>query len=125
MKFIKYIAVHFIASGVAIYVSDHYLNVLDITHTDTISYIKVLSVAIVILGIVNIFVRPIIKIISLPFVLITMGLFAIVINAILFYFVTIVVPEIVVFDIKGYFVVPIMLGVFHWISHIVDPVKKK
>ena len=50
---------------------------------DTANWLGVVAVAAV-FGIVNAFLKPILKILGLPFILLTLGLFALVINAALF-----------------------------------------
>lgn len=56
----------------------------------------VLLGASLLLGIINAFVRPILLLLSLPFILVTMGLFIFVVNALLMLFVSSVVPGFVV-----------------------------
>ena len=46
-----------------------------------------LVVASLLLGILNAFVRPVLKVLSLPLLILTLGLFSLVINALLLYFV--------------------------------------
>lgn len=48
------------------------------------------------LGIINAFIRPILLILSLPFILVTMGLFIFVINALLLLFVSQIIPGFIV-----------------------------
>lgn len=56
----------------------------------------VLLGASLLLGIVNAFVRPVLLLLSLPFILVTMGLFIFVVNALLMLLVSSVVPGFVV-----------------------------
>lgn len=51
------------------------------------------------LGIINAFIRPILLILSLPFILVTMGLFIFVINALLLLLVSSLIPG---FQIQGF-----------------------
>lgn len=53
-----------------------------ITHDDWTS----LFIAALVLGILNTFIKPILNILSLPFILVTLGLFLLVINALLLMF---------------------------------------
>lgn len=57
-------------------------------------------VAAVFLGIVNTFIRPVLHIIAFPITLITLGLFALVINALLILLVARIVPG---FQVDGFF----------------------
>jgi putative membrane protein len=45
-----------------------------------------LLVAALVLGVLNVFVKPLLKLVSLPFILLTLGLFVLVINALLLLF---------------------------------------
>jgi len=125
MGFIKNLFFSFVASGLALWGTDYFMDVITIEHTDLESYIKTLSIAIVVLGLINIFIKPILQIFSFPFLIITLGLFSIVIHAIVFYILTIVVPEIVVHEFWGYLVIPVILGILNWVTHLFVPSKTK
>lgn len=73
------ILIRFLISGIILLVLDYFLTGLSFD-----SYVSAL-IFIVILGFVNIFIRPIVKLISFPVTILTLGLFSFVINAILFY----------------------------------------
>lgn len=87
--------------------------------------IKVYIIGGIILGILNTFVKPIMKILSLPFVLITAGLFLIVINAFILYLTQWFIN---VMDFQGtflafeglgaYLIAGIILGVINWATNI-------
>lgn len=80
----------------------------------------------IVLGIINLLVRPILKIFSLPFTIITGGLFIIVINIatlwIFKYFlgvmqfqdVTLTFP-----NLSGYFIGAIVFGLVNWGAHLI------
>jgi putative membrane protein len=59
----------------------------------------VLLGASLLLGIINAFVRPVLLLLSLPFILVTMGLFIFVVNALLMLFVSSVIPG---FHVDGF-----------------------
>lgn len=87
--------------------------------------IKVYLIGGIILGILNTFVKPIMKILSLPFVLITAGLFLIAINAFILYLTQWVIN---VMDFQGtflnfdglgaYLIAGIILGIINWATNI-------
>lgn len=56
--------------------------------------------AAVVLAVVNAFVRPVVKILSLPITIVTLGLFALVVNALMIYLVAWVVPGV---ETTGFF----------------------
>ncbi|MEO8353487.1 MAG: phage holin family protein [Chthoniobacteraceae bacterium] len=55
--------------------------------------------AALLLGLVNAFLRPVLMLLSLPFILITLGFFILVVNALLFWFVSGLVPG---FAVSGF-----------------------
>ncbi len=78
--------------------------------------------AIAIIGIVNIFLKPILLILTLPINLITLGLFTFIINAGLFALSAFFVPG---FEVEGFF--PALLGslFFSLFSLIINAIAKK
>ncbi len=79
-------------------------------------------VASVVLGALNLLVRPIIFVLTLPITILTLGLFSLVINALLIVLVSLVVPG---FSVAGFwtallfaFVLAIINGVFHLWKHM-------
>ena len=79
-------------------------------------------VASVVLGALNLLVRPVLFVLTLPITILTLGLFSLVINALLIVLVSLVVPG---FSVAGFwtallfaFVLAIINGVFHLWKHI-------
>jgi putative membrane protein len=70
----------------------------------------VLLGASLLLGIINAFVRPVLLLLSLPFILVTMGLFIFVVNAFLMLLVSSVVPGFVVDGFGSAFFGAIIVG---------------
>ncbi|MBC5815251.1 MAG: phage holin family protein [Candidatus Eremiobacteraeota bacterium] len=62
-------------------------------------------IAAVVFGIVNAIIRPILLLISLPITIITLGLFTIIINALMFWLTVVLVPG---FTVSGF--VPVLEG---------------
>ena len=67
------------------------------------------------LGIINAFVRPILLLLSLPFIIITMGLFIFVINALLLLLVSKIVPAFQVAGFWSAFFGAIIISLVSWI----------
>ncbi len=70
----------------------------------------------VLLGLLNIIIKPILVVLTLPITLLTLGLFTFVINALLFWFVSTFVEG---FTVEGF--VPAFIGAFiiagvHWLA---------
>lgn len=58
-----------------------------------------LLAASLLLGIINAFVRPVLLLLSIPFIIVTMGLFILVVNALLLMFVASIIPS---FHVDGF-----------------------
>ena len=67
------------------------------------------------LGIVNAFVRPILLFLSIPFILVTLGLFILIINALLLKFVSEIVPCFVVPGFWSAFFGAIIISIVSWL----------
>jgi putative membrane protein len=80
MKFILRLFILIIGNALALYLATRLIPGFEITS----NYIGFLKVGLV-LGIINSFVRPLVKLLSFPFILITFGLFSLVINILLLY----------------------------------------
>ena len=80
-----------------------------------VSFYIALIVAVV-LGLINLILRPILIILTLPITLLTLGLFTFIINALLFWFVSTFIDG---FSVDGF--VPAFIGAFiiaaiHWLA---------
>ena len=78
-----------------------------------------------IIGVLNTFVKPLMKLLSLPVLLLTFGLFSLVINAVIFYLTVKVVNgihfqdvSVVVGSVWTYFIAALVFGIINWILHI-------
>jgi putative membrane protein len=71
--------------------------------------------AALLLGIINALVRPVLLLLSLPFIIVTMGFFILIINALLILFVSKVIPG---FQVAGFWsalFAGIVIGIISWI----------
>ncbi len=94
---------HLFVSAIAIIVTAYLLPGATVTPLGAI-------VLAVVLGIINIFIKPLVKIITLPLTIITLGLFSLVINALFIILASSVVPG---FSVAGFwtaFWFPIILS---------------
>ena len=71
--------------------------------------------AALLLGIINALVRPVLLLLSLPFIIVTMGFFILVINALLILFVSKVIPGFHVADFWTALFAGIVIGVISWV----------
>lgn len=71
----------------------------------------------VILGVLNIFVRPLILLLALPITLLTFGLFTLVVNALLFWFVSTFVDGFYVDGFVPAFLGALVVAAAGWLGH--------
>lgn len=71
----------------------------------TVDSIYIAALVAVVLGILNVVVRPILLVLTLPITIISLGLFIFILNALLFWFVGSVVPG---FTVAGF--IPALIG---------------
>ena len=84
----------------------------------------------VIIGVLNTFVKPLMKLLSFPIVMVTAGLFSFVINVIIFWLTVKVLNGIHFSDVTvtvgsvwTYFIAALVFGIINWILHILVPNK--
>ena len=106
----KYL-ISFIGSAIALFITANVVTGV------TILDFKALIVATIIVGLINTFIRPILRLLTLPITLVTFGLFAIVVNAITFSLAALFAPG---FQIDG--IIPAFLGaiVLSIVSTVID-----
>ena len=62
-------------------------------------------------------IKPVLGILTLPFTIITFGLFSLVLNAILFYAMTFIVPGFIITSFLAALLGAIVLSIFSWLIH--------
>lgn len=93
MKFLGKIIILVLSNALALFVATKIISGIQI-EPSLMNYL----VAGALLGIVNTFIRPVIKFFSFPFIILTLGIFTIVINIVLLFFVSFLLPT---FSIEG------------------------
>src|SRR3989338_1133101 len=81
-------------------------------------------IAALILGVVNAVVKPLLKLIAFPLMMVTAGLFIFVINAVVLYSVTLIIPLLklngFVFQVEGlvtFFIAALLFSVVNYLEH--------
>ena len=72
-------------------------------------------IAAVVLGALNLFIRPIILILTLPITIVTLGLFSLVINALLVMLVAVIVPGFAVAGFWSALLYALVLAIINWV----------
>jgi putative membrane protein len=83
-------------------------------HSVTVTSIGAALVAALVLGLVNTIIRPVLVILTLPVTLVSLGLFILVINALLFWFVANLVEGFHVAGFGSAFLAAILYSVISW-----------
>ncbi len=74
-------------------------------------------IAAIVLGALNLFIRPILLVLTLPINILTLGLFSLVINALLVMFASYLVPGFVVGGFWTALLFALVLAVINWVFH--------
>lgn len=100
--------IHWIVSAVAILVAAYLIPGVETT------IIGALILAVV-LALINIFIRPIILLLTLPINIVTLGLFSLVINALLIMLAAAVVPDFSVANFWVALIFSVVLALINWL----------
>lgn len=118
MRFILKFILQILANALAIFVAAYFVPQI-VFNGNMIDYLIIGLV----LAVANIIIKPILKIISAPLILITAGLFLIVINAIILFGVDWFIEELTITGFWGYFWGVVILTVIN--AMVVGSIKKK
>jgi putative membrane protein len=77
-------AIKTVINGVALWIAALLVDGINFgTSPDTWAVVRTVALVALVFGVVNAFVRPIAKVVSLPFIILTLGLFVFVVNALM------------------------------------------
>ncbi|MFA6502809.1 MAG: phage holin family protein [Candidatus Paceibacterota bacterium] len=99
---------HWLIGAVAIIVAAYIVPGIAVTP-------KVALIAAVVLGALNLFIRPVLMILTLPINIITLGLFSLVINALLVMLTAYLVPGFVVVGFWQALLFALVLSIINWV----------
>ncbi len=122
---LKKILIGIVLNGIALYAVAKLVT--DLQYTGGFMFFLIGGV---IIGTLNTFVKPLMKLLSFPVVMLTAGLFSFVINVIIFWLTVKVVNGIHFSDVTvtvgsiwTYFIAALVFGIMNWILHILIPNK--
>lgn len=101
---------HIVANGLAILIAVRFIPGVVYSY-EPISLLKIA----LILALANAFIKPILKLLFSPLILLTLGLFTIVINIFLIWLVVYFVPELSISGITAYFWTMIVISIFNFL----------
>ena len=108
--------VRFACNAVALYVAAALLD--GITYVDAGG---TLAVAAVVFTFVNMWLRPIVALLSLPFIILTLGLFLLVVNVFMLYMTDWIVPEFEIHSFGAGLLGAIVVSVVNWALNVIVP----
>jgi len=118
---IKKIILGILLNGLALFAVTYFLPEVQYT-----GGLKFFIIGGLIIGILNTFVKPLMKLLSFPLMILTVGLFSIVINAIIFWLTVKLVNVIHIADVTmtvngvvTYLVAALVFGIVNWLIHII------
>ena len=102
---------HWLVSAGAIWVAAYIVPNTQVT-------LKGALVAAVVLGALNLLVRPILFVLTLPITLLTLGLFSLILNAAMVMLASMIVPGFVVVGFWSALLFALVLSVVNWVFHL-------
>ena len=78
----------------------------------------------IVLGLLNWLIKPILVFFSFPLIILTIGLFYFVINALVLYIATLIMPGVLTATLPGILFGSILISFFHWLLSYVFRIKK-
>ena len=102
---------HWIVSAIAIGVAAYLIPGTSVT-------IEGALIAAIVLGILNLLIRPIIFVLTLPLTILTLGLFSLVINALLVWLASGIVPGFFVAGFWSALLFALVLTLINWVFHL-------
>ncbi|MEK7086341.1 MAG: phage holin family protein [Patescibacteria group bacterium] len=97
-------------STIAILIAAYLVPGVSVTPTSAL-------IAAVVLGALNLFIRPILVVLTLPITVITLGFFSLVINALLVMLVAYIVPAFLIADFWTALLFALVLSIVNWVFH--------
>ena len=119
------ILVRVVLNAIAVWVATLLVGGVDVTADTTGKKVLTLVVVGAILGLVNATIKPVVKLLSLPLVILTLGIFALIVNGLLFWLVAAISDAAgAPFHVDGFwsgFWGAIVVSVVSWLLSVVVP----
>jgi putative membrane protein len=119
------ILIKVVITAIALWVATVLVSGLDVSADTTTKRVGTLLAVAVIVGVINAFLKPIIKTIGCAFYILTLGLFALVVNALLLLLAEWVAGQLdLPFEVSGFWAAfwgAIIIGVVSWLLDLVIP----
>lgn len=117
---IRRLLARIIINGIALYSAAYFIQ--GISYED--GFLNLILAAIF-FGLINAIVKPILTLLSLPFIFLTLGIFYLVINTFVVYFSFKIIPGFNIDSIFSAFLASILISILNWIFSWLFALKKK
>ena len=96
--------IRLLVNGFALWVATQIVDGVTISSDSTSSEILTLLVVALIFGLINAFIKPVVQLLSLPLLVLTLGLFTLIVNALMFWLTSGIADALdVPFHVEGFF----------------------
>ena len=118
--------IRLLVNGFALWVATQIVDGVTISSDSTSSEVLTLLVVALIFGLVNAFIKPVVQLLSLPLLVLTLGLFTLVVNALMFWLTSAIADAIdVPFHVDGFFWAAVLgalvVSFVSWILNLLLP----
>lgn len=117
---IRRLLARIIINGIALYSSAYFIE--GISYEDGLFN---LILAAIFFGLINAILKPILTLLSLPFIFLTLGIFYLVINTFVVYFSFKIIPGFNIDSVFSAFLAGILISILNWIFSWLFALKKK
>ncbi len=105
MKLVKRVVVMFVANGISLYLASKYIPGVTIPLG-----LKELALVTLVLTSINLFIRPFIKLVFTPVIILTLGLGSILVNAAILYFLDLLLPAVTIEGLIALLIVTLIVS---------------
>jgi putative membrane protein len=117
--------VRFLVSAVALWIATLVVDGVDVNASTTTDQVLTILAVAAVFGVVNMFVKPIVMLLSLPLYIITLGLFTFVVNALMLLLTSWIAGKLgVPFDVDGFWdavLGALVISVVSWLLNVLLP----
>jgi len=121
--------IRLVINAVALWVTTLIVSGIDVTSNSTWSKIGTLLLVALIFGLVNAFIKPVVQVLGCAFYVLTLGLFALVVNALLFLLTGWLAEQLSIpFSISGFWAAfwgAIVMAIVSWLLSLLMPGRTK
>ncbi|MBU4142964.1 phage holin family protein [Patescibacteria group bacterium] len=115
--------VRILANALAIYLAAYFVIGFDFPHQA--QDWKLLLLAGLILALFNAVLKPVLKLISAPLIILTLGLFTLIINIALLWLLSQILPQLTITNLWAYFWGTIIISLINWVVELFIKKKKE